>query len=308
MKKRIILDVDPGYDDAFAILLAGKHPFIDLELITVVAGNQSLDKTLKNTIDICSEFKINVEIARGMDSPILRNKITAKNDNGALLISENKVKKQEIEIKEIHAVNYIIDKLLESEEKMILVATGPLTNIAMAIKLCPNIIEKIEKLIIMGGSTKSGNITPKAEFNIFADPEAAYIVFNSKIDMLMIGLNVTEKLCITDDIMENIKNINTEKSKKLYQMIVYNGNDKKNRAIHDPATIAYLIDESIFEMQDMNVEIILESGSGYGQTKCSEDLVEGFKQISVAKDIDIDGFWEILYGVLKLDNKKPTLK
>ncbi len=304
MKKKIILDVDPGYDDAFAILLAGKHKSIDLQGITVVAGNQSLERTLKNTLDICSNFNIDTKIAAGMSGPLLREKIISKNNNCDLGIRRDLTKEDIIKIENIHGVNHIINTLHNSKEKMTIVGTGPLTNIAMAVKLYPEITKKIEKLVIMGGSIGRGNITPKAEFNIFADPESAHILFNSEIDIVMIGLHVTEKIIITEEVFKKIKSIDTNLSRKLYNMMIYDRENSgiENRKLHDPATIAYLIHKDIFQMEKMNMEIILEKGNRYGQTKVYKEIDKDQKQINVAMDINVEEFWNILYKLLRLEN------
>ncbi len=172
LKHKIILDCDPGHDDAIAILLAARHPEIDLLAITTVAGNQSLEKITRNALKVCSLAGIrDVPIAMGMGRPLVRPAKHAADIHGESGMDGPHIPEPTIELVRQHAVDLIIDLLMDSEGDITLVPTGPLTNIAAAIRQQPSIIPKIKAISLMGGAMGLGNVTPAAEFNIHTDPE-----------------------------------------------------------------------------------------------------------------------------------------
>ena len=172
--KKIILDVDPGHDDAVAIMLAAFNPEIDLLGITVVAGNQTLEKTFNNALKVCSHLGIDVPVYKGMPGPMVREQVIADDIHGETGLDGPDFGEITKKGETMHAVDYIIEKLLGSDEKITLVPTGPLSNIGMALRKEPRIKEKIEQIVLMGGAYQLGNSTPAAEFNIFADPVIGY--------------------------------------------------------------------------------------------------------------------------------------
>ncbi|MGM1234325.1 nucleoside hydrolase, partial [Escherichia coli] len=172
-KRKIILDCDPGHDDAIAIMMAAKHPAIDLLGITIVAGNQTLDKTLINGLNVCQKLEINVPVYAGMPQPIMRQQIVADNIHGETGLDGPVFEPLTRQAESTHAVKYIIDTLMASDGDITLVPVGPLSNIAVAMRMQPAILPKIHEIVLMGGAYGTGNFTPSAEFNIFADPEAA---------------------------------------------------------------------------------------------------------------------------------------
>ena len=200
-KRKIILDCDPGHDDAIAIMLAARHPAIDLLGITIVAGNQTLNKTLVNGLNVCQKLDINVPIHAGMPKPIMREQIVADNIHGESgldgPIFAPLVRKAESK----HAIQYIIDTLMNSDGDITLVPVGPLTNIAVAMRMQPAILPKIREIVLMGGAYGTGNFTPSAEFNIYADPEAARVVFTSGVPLVMMGLDLTNQTTCTADVI-----------------------------------------------------------------------------------------------------------
>ncbi len=203
--KKIILDCDPGHDDMIAIMLAATREEIELLGITTVAGNQTGEKTFQNALKVLTLInKKYIKVARGFDKPILRELITAPKIHGVSGLDGANLPSPEVEPLKIHAVDFIIETLLKSEEKIYIVPTGPLTNIAISLIKEPKIKEKIEKIVLMGGAIYDSNITPSAEFNIYVDPEAAKIVFNSQVPIVMIGLDVTNKAQITFEDIEKI--------------------------------------------------------------------------------------------------------
>lgn len=307
MREKIILDVDPGHDDAVAIMLAAKNPKIDLQAITVVAGNQTLEKTTRNTLNICSHLGINVPIAAGMDRPIVREQIIANDIHGETGLDGPHFGEITVELDKRHAVDLIIDMLMESNGDINLVPTGPLTNIAMAIRKEPKIVDKIKRIVLMGGAYTIGNTTPSAEFNIFADPEAAHIVFSCGRPIVMMGLDLTRQALATKEVVGRIKTIGNKASKLFVDLMEFFAKTQHELfgweapPTHDPTTIAYLIDPSIIETKPMYVEIELGKSFSYGRTICDYYNVTGKKpNVEVATKLDFDKFWNLIYETLKL--------
>lgn len=191
-KRKIILDCDPGHDDAIAMMMAAKHPAIDLLGITIVAGNQTLDKTLINGLNVCQKLEINVPVYAGMPQPIMRQQIVADNIHGETGLDGPVFEPLTRQAESTHAVKYIIDTLMASDGDITLVPVGPLSNIAVAMRMQPAILPKIREIVLMGGAYGTGNFTPSAEFNIFADPEAARVVFTSGVPLVMMGLDLCQ--------------------------------------------------------------------------------------------------------------------
>ncbi|HCW80964.1 MAG TPA: ribonucleoside hydrolase, partial [Ruminococcaceae bacterium] len=272
--RKIILDCDPGHDDAVAIMMAGKHPSLDLLGITVVAGNQTLDKTLVNALNVCQCIGLDVPVFKGCSKPLVREQITAGSIHGKSGLDGPvfaPLKKKE---NQQHAVDFLIETLMASQGDITIVATGPLTNIAMAMRMEPKIVNKIDQIVLMGGAYQLGNVTPAAEFNIYADPEAAYVVFNSKRPIVMMGLDLTRQAQAYPSIVERIGRRETKAAKLFYDMMTFFNKTQKEiygwegAPLHDPTCIAYLIDPTCVETKPMFTEIELRSEKCYGRTIC----------------------------------------
>lgn len=304
-KQKIILDCDPGHDDAIAILLAIASKEIDLLAITVAAGNQTIEKTAQNALNVARYLHSNVPIAIGCPLPIVRDRVICEQVHGESGLDGFIFPKYEKDFDKRHACQMMIDLLLQND-KVTIVTCGPLTNLAMAMRLNPNIISHIEKVVIMGGSIDNGNTSPAAEFNIMCDAEAAYIVFNSGLDIYMCGLNITRKVLVFDDIVNRMEKINNFASDLFVKLMkVFNVNQKKTFGIeaaplHDPVTIVSLLDQSVIKFQKMNVEIDINHGSSYGRTNCDIfDYLHKEKNAYVAIDIDIDKYWDIIEKAIR---------
>ncbi|HEY8345255.1 MAG TPA: nucleoside hydrolase [Bacillota bacterium] len=304
----IILDTDPGCDDAVAIMLAAKQACLNLKALTVVAGNDILPKTARNALAVCSYLGLDqLTIAAGMVRPLVREQVVIKGIHGENDLANLEFGEPTIKLSNKHAVNLIIDILLSAEEEITFVALGPLTNLAMAIRLEPRIIPKIKRIVLIGGSYGFGNITPAAEFNIYADPEAAHIVFTCGRPIVMIGLSITERVLVTKEVMEKIGSINNRAALLFSKLMTF-----YNRANHrffceevsplyDPAAIVYLINPSIFTTKPMYVEIELKSAQSYGRTYCDYyGTLNKSANAEVVTDLDSDGFWSIIYETIKL--------
>ena len=306
-KEKIILDCDPGHDDAVAIMLAAINPKIELLGITVVAGNQKLEKTVNNALKVCNHLNLDIPVYSGMSRPMIREQLIADDIHGETGLDGPKFEELKIKAEDKHAVNFIIDTLMNSDEKVTLVPTGPLTNIGMAIRFEPRIIEKINRIVLMGGSYQLGNMTPAAEFNILADPDAAHIVFSSGVKIVMMGLDLTRQASATKEVVEKIKSLNNKASKLFVDLMEFFAASQKNvfgwsaPPVHDPTTIAYIIDPECIEVKPMFCEIELWSERSYGRTLCDYfGILKKEPNVDVAVKLDFDRFWNLVYENLKL--------
>ena len=300
-KTKIILDCDPGHDDAIAIMLAGKHPKIDLLGITVVAGNQTLEKTGLNTLNLCQYLDIEVPVCLGVSEPLIKESQVCPDIHGETGLDGFDFPELKINFDNRPAVHFIVETLLKSEEKITVVTTGPMTNLAIALKLFPNIKEKIEEVVLMGGSYQNGNVTPAAEYNIYADPEAAYIVFNSGLKIKMFGLDVTRKVMVLKEVIERMEKINNKASILFSKLMkVFNENQLKTFGLpggplHDPLPIVYLINPEVADLSHVNCQIDISHGPSYGRTNCDLfDYLKLEKNTYVATKVDVDKYWDII--------------
>lgn len=298
----MILDCDPGHDDAIAIMLAANSKAIDLLGITIVAGNQTIEKTLQNALNVCQKLNLDVPVYKGCGQPLVKNKqVIAGDIHGESGLDGPKFEPLVKQVEEKHAVLYIIDTLLASDGDITITTTGPMTNLAMAMRLCPEILPKIKEIVLMGGSYQLGNVTPAAEFNIIVDAEAAHVVFTSGKKITMVGLDVTRKALCYPEIMQRMrKNSNVAADLFCDLMTFFNMKQKEvygweGGPLHDPITIAYLIDPSVLVVKEMYTQIEIRSEQSYGRTNC--DYFNYSKKQSnslVAIDIDVDKFWNII--------------
>ena len=305
MKKNIILDCDPGHDDAIAILLAGSNPNINLLGISVAAGNQTIEKTAKNAANVANYLGINVPIAIGSELPLVRERIICSEVHGETGLDGFDFPKYNMQYDKRKGAQLIIDSVMNNDDVTI-VATGPLTNIALALRMEPKLLKKTKEIVIMGGSIDHGNTSPAAEFNIMCDPEAAHIVFTSGIPLKMVGLNVTRKILVTEEVIQRMEKINNKVSDMFVKLMrVFNENQRKTFGLeagplHDPATIASLIDEKVIKFQSMNVTIDISHGPSYGRTNCDVfDYLHQPHNADVAMDIDVKRYWDIIETEIK---------
>lgn len=308
--KKIILDCDPGHDDMIAIMLAFASEEIEILGITTVAGNQTGEKTFENALKVLTLINANdIKVARGFDKPILRELVTAPKIHGISGLDGANLPKSNVSPLKIDAVDFIIQTLLYSSEKIYLVPTGPLTNIAISLLKEPKIKEKIEKIVLMGGAIFDSNITPSAEFNIYVDPEAAKIVFDSGVPIVMIGLDVTNKARLSFEDIEKIERMNGKISKVVAPLLKFFANANKEffgfdgAPIHDALTIAYLIDETILKLKNYFVDVETFGELTRGRTVVDVYNVLGKnKNALVAVEVDIFKFKKMIFDMLnKLD-------
>lgn len=305
-KRKIIIDCDPGHDDAMAILLAALHPKIEIMAITTVAGNVEVDKTTKNALRVCEIVGIkDIPVAMGSNQPIVRRRETASTIHGDSGLEGPILRDPSLEVVEEHAVDLIIRKLMESEGDITLVPTGPLTNIALAIRHEPAILPKIKEIVLMGGGSL-GNWTPAAEFNIYVDAEAAKVVFESGVSITMMGLDVTHQALATKEVWHKINSINNPVSTFVSELLVYFRNtyekvfNFEDPPVHDVCCIAYLIDPEIFQCRRLRVDIETKGELTYGMTVIDfHGVTKQEPNVNVALGLDHGKFWNLLYQTFK---------
>lgn len=303
--RKIIIDTDPGQDDAVAILLALASPEeVEVLGLTAVAGNVPLEYTAKNARIICElAGKPHVPVYAGCAAPLNRDLVTAEHVHGKTGLDGPVLPDPKMALKSDHAVDFIIDTLRAAAPQSItLCPLGPLTNIATAFQQAPDITEKVQEIVLMGGAYfEVGNITPAAEFNIYVDPEAARIVFASGVPITVMPLDVTHKALVTGPRNEAFRNLGTPVGRAVAEMTDFFERFDKEKygsngaPLHDPCVIAYLINPQLFSGRHINVEIETQSDLTLGMTVADWWRVSGRPaNATFMGDIDADGFFDLL--------------
>ncbi|WP_448515941.1 nucleoside hydrolase [Pseudothermotoga sp.] len=267
---RIVLDCDPGHDDAFAILLAAASKEIELLGVTTVVGNSYLENTTINARKVLDLFDLDVLVFPGCAKPLLRDIVVAPQIHGQSGLDGAAVPPPKRSIEKIHAVDFIA-QMAQKYDDLVLVPTGPLTNIALFILKYPELVKRISTIVLMGGGIAFGNVTPVAEFNIFADPEAAKIVFRSGIPIVMAPLDLTHQVVATEREAEKLRSMG-EKFQIMADLLMFFKSTYKRvfnidgAILHDPCTVMYLLHPEIFESQDYFVDVETKGELTYGQT------------------------------------------
>jgi purine nucleosidase/pyrimidine-specific ribonucleoside hydrolase len=300
----ILLDCDPGHDDAVAMLLAAGSDAIDLRAITTVAGNCTLDLATLNARRVAALAGLDVPIAAGADGPRVGELVTAPDIHGETGLDGHDLT-EEAPLDPRSALELMADVLESSQERVTLVPTGPLTNIAELIEQRPDLRSKIHEIVLMGGSTERGNKTPAAEFNVWVDPEAAAVVFESGLPLTMIGLNLTHQALATREIQARIRAIDTPPAHAVADWMEFFGSryeavfGRFAPPVHDPCTVALLIDPGIMQLVDTFVAIETEGRWTRGMTVV--DLHGRFghaPNARVAMELDRDRFWDLVLGAI----------
>ena len=304
MLQNIIIDTDPGQDDAVAILLALASPELKVLGITCVAGNVPLTKTIYNARQICElSGRMKPPIFAGCDRPMRRDLTTAEHVHGKTGLDGVTLPEPKIKIETTHAVDFIIETLRESPSKSItLCPLGPLTNIGTALKKAPDIADRIQKIVLMGGAYfEVGNITPAAEFNIYVDPEAAEIVFKSGIELIIAPLDVTHKVLTSNEWVSELKahdnyicNVVAAWT-SFFERFDTEKYGTQGAPLHDPCVIAYLINPDLFAGRSINVEIETKSKLTRGMTVADWWGVTG-RSINALflNDVDATGYFKLI--------------
>ncbi len=305
MARKIILDCDPGQDDAVALLLAFASPD-ELEVlgVTTVGGNVPLQLTQRNARMMCDlAGKQDVPVYAGCAAPMVLPLITAEAIHGQTGVNGIDVFEPETPLQAEHAVDFIVETLLAADEASVtLVPTGPLTNIGTAIRREPAILSRVDEIVIMGGAMREGgNRTPSAEFNILVDPHAADIVFRCGRPITAMGLDVTHQVLSTVDRVERIKALGNSVAVDTAAMLSFFDRydtvkyTSKGAPLHDPCTIAWLLKPELFEGKDCNITIETESKLTMGHTAVDFWHVTD-KPINSnwIHSVDADGFYDLL--------------
>ena len=294
---RILLDCDPGHDDAIALLLALGSPEAELLGVTTVAGNQTLEKTTANAIRVL-EFvgRDDVPVAAGADRPLVREQVVASNVHGETGLDGPDLPPAQAAPLEQHAVDFLAERIREHDGAVTLVPTGPLTNVALLLALHPD--ARPERIVLMGGAIAEGNVTPAAEFNIWCDPEAAARVFASGIEVTMIGLDITHKALFTPAHVARLEGRVGELVSGLmsfygeFHRTVYNFDGSP---VHDAVAVAHVLRPDLVRTEYLNTEIDVESELCRGRTVVDVWRRSGREPNShVGVDIDAGGFLDLL--------------
>lgn len=305
-KRTVILDVDTGHDDAVAIMMAGRSRTLRLDAITVTAGNQTLAKTLRNTLNVCSALSLKVPVYPGMRGPLLRPLEPAPLIHGESGLDGPKFPECTLESRKEHAAVFLARRIMKAPAGTItVVATGPLSNIAMALLLEPSIAKRMRELVIMGGAVGWGNITPAAEYNSYADPEAARIVYASGASITLIPLDVTRTVTLTKERLAHLSRI-PGKAAELFtaSMTCYSAACAKyigeSASMHDPCCIAWLEKPDLFTTEKKFVSVETEGTLTRGTTVVDHTgVLKKDPNARIALTIDAQRFWDLLEAALQ---------
>ncbi len=299
----IILDCDPGHDDAIALVLALASPELEVKAVTSSAGNQTPDKTLRNVLRILTLLKrSDIPVAGGAVKPLMRDLIIADNVHGETGLDGPALPEPGFAPQNCTAVELMAKVLRESPEPVTLVATGPQTNVALLLNSHPELHAKIARIVIMGGAMGLGNWTPAAEFNIYVDPEAAEIVFQSGIPVVMAGLDVTHRAQIMADDIERFRAINNPVARTVAELLdffmEYHKTEKwgfQGAPLHDPCTIAWLLKPEIFTTARRWVGVEMQGKYTQGMTVVDYFMLSGNEpNTDIMLDIDRQAFVDLL--------------
>jgi purine nucleosidase len=301
---KIIIDTDPGQDDAAAIMLALGSPEIELLGITAVAGNVPLALTARNARIVCEmSGHTDIRVYAGADKPLVRPLVTAEHVHGKTGLDGPELFEPSFPLQDDHAVDFIINTLVtEASGTVTLCPIGPLTNIALALQKEPAIAGRIQQIVLMGGGYfEQGNITPSAEFNIYVDPEAAGVVFACGAPIVMMPLDVTHKVLTTKARVDRIKAIDNRAARALTEMLLFFERFDEEKygtdggPLHDPTTIAWCLKPELFSGRQCNVEIETTSDLTRGATVVDWwGVTDRAKNALVLRDVDANGFFELL--------------
>lgn len=302
--RKIIIDTDPGQDDAVAILLALASPELEVLGITAVAGNVPLALTQKNARIICElAGRVDIPVYAGCDAPLTRALVTAEHVHGKTGLDGPDLPDPVMPLQDGHAVDFLIRTLRAQEVGTVtLCPLGPLTNIAMAFQKAPDIIERVQEIVLMGGAYFAvGNITPTAEFNIYVDPQAADIVFKSGAPITVVSLDVTHKALVTKPRNDAFRAIGTPVGRAVALMTDFFERFDREKygslgaPLHDPCVTAYLIQPGLFTGRHINVEIETTSELTLGMTVADWwGVTTRAPNAKFLGDIDADGFFTLL--------------
>jgi inosine-uridine nucleoside N-ribohydrolase len=295
---RIVIDCDPGHDDAIAILLALGSPELELIGVTTVAGNQTLDKTTRNalaTLEVAG--RSDVPVAAGAEKPLQRELRTAAHVHGESGLDEPELPELSARPVDAHAADFLAELM---EPGVVLVPTAPLTNLALMLERHPEVADRVGRIVWMGGSIAEGNVTPAAEFNAFVDPEAAAIVFASGIPVTMVGLDVTHKALFTRAYAERLRDAGragrfVAELSDFFQAFHERSYGFDGSPIHDAMAVAHVMDPTLMTTRHANVAVETRSDLCDGRTVVDlRGVTDREPNADVGVDVDAARFLELL--------------
>ncbi|MBF4623567.1 nucleoside hydrolase [Clavibacter sp. VKM Ac-2872] len=308
MPTKILIDCDPGHDDALALMLAHGSPEVELVGITTVAGNQTLDKVTRNALAVATVAGIQgVPVAAGCARPLVRPVMTAPEIHGESGLDGPELPEPTVALDARHAVDLIIETVMShAPGEITLVPLGALTNIALAVRREPRIVERVKEVVLMGGGYHHGNRTAVAEFNIAVDPEAAHIVFGEAWPVTMVGLDLTYQATATPEVMARIAALGTPAARFVVDSMEHYGRAYHDRQdfpsppVHDPCAVARVIDPRLVSVRRAPISVELAGTHTTGMTVA--DLrrpAPAGCTTQVAVDLDHAGFWDVVVDALE---------
>jgi inosine-uridine nucleoside N-ribohydrolase len=299
MSTPIVMDCDPGHDDAIAILLALASPEVELRGITTVAGNQTLDKTTRNALKVLElAGRSDIPVAAGADAPLERTLRVAANVHGETGLDGPALPEPTMQVVDAHAADFLAELI---EPGVVLVPTGPLTNVALLLQRHPDVRDRLERIVWMGGAIAEGNVTPAAEFNAFVDPEAAAIVFGSGIPVTLIGLDVTHQALFTRAHADRLRDTGAAgravaELSDFFQRFHESRYAFDGSPIHDALAVAHVIDPTLVTTVNCNIAIETASEHCDGRTVVDRWLVleDAPRNGHAGIDVDADRFLDLL--------------
>ncbi len=303
----VIIDCDPGHDDALALLLAAGDPRLRLLGVTTVAGNQTLDKTTRNAQRILALAGASgVPVAAGCDRPLIGELTVADDIHGRSGLDGPDLDVPAADVVGVHAVELMRRLILDSGEPVTLIATGPLTNVALLLRTHPDIAAGVRRIVFMGGSTDRGNTTPYGEFNIVTDPEAADVVLRSALPLTMIGLNVTHRALATAEVIAEFQAMGSMLGTICAELMTFFAGTYRRTfgfahpPVHDPVAVACVLDPSVVRTVAAPVAVELAGTYTRGATVVDLHRRTGLAvNADVAVDLDVDAFWRLLMGAVR---------
>ena len=302
--RSVIIDCDPGHDDALAILFAlGSPDELDVLALTAVAGNVPLTLTERNARKVCElAGRPDLPVYAGCARPLMRDLVTAEHVFGSTGLEGPELPEPGMPLARAHAVDAIVDLLRShSAETITLCPMGPLTNVAMALRKAPDIAPRIKEIVLMGGAMGEGNTTPAAEFNIYVDPHAAKVVFEAGVPLTMLGLDVSRQALLTSDRLEAIRRLGTPFSRTVVGLLEFYSRYHQTRRgrvgapLHDPCVIAYVLEPGLFRGRTCHVAIETQGEHTLGRTVVDwSGRTSHRRNATVINEIDADGFFALL--------------
>jgi purine nucleosidase len=304
MARPCLLDCDPGHDDAVALLVAAGNPRLDLRAITTVAGNGPLEAVTDNARRVCELAGIEVPVAAGATGPLARTLETAPHVHGERALMGPALPEPRGTLDRRPADRVIADVAAELGGELAIIATGPLTNVALALERHPGLAGDVREIVLMGGSTGRGDQTPYAEFNVYVDPEAAARVFSSGLRVTMVGLDVTHQAIATPDVIARIRATATKLGDVVAEWLTLYGASYKQvwgfaAPVHDACAVALAIDPSLFRCVEAFVAI--ETVGRWTRGATVVDLHGRLDQepnARVALELDVGRFWELVVDAI----------